>query len=533
MRALDRKVGRDLWHLRGQVLAVAVVIASGVAVLVMASSTQRALLQTAEAYYDRYAFGEVFAGLKRAPEPVEGKIAAIPGVQTVQTRVVRFATLDVEGFAEPVMGQFVSIPEGRPPVLNRIVLRAGRSIALNQPDEVVLNEPFAAAHGFRVGDELVAVLNGHRRTLRVVGVALSPEFIYSLGPGALMPDDRRFGVMWMGREALAAAFDLRGAFNNVSLRLMRGVEPQAREVLHEFAHMPGVLAVESMRSVSAEFRVGAVRHRGTLTGVPQEAMLQPVFDDVRHAVVGVPAHGLVLATRLASKLGVEVGDHVWVNVLEGRRPQVRLPVVDLVETYIAMPAYVRIDALNRLMRERPVVQHVSLLLDPREAPALYRELKALPEVSAVTIRQAAVASFYDTVIEHVMVFITSFSIFACALGFGVTYNATRIALSERGRELATLRVMGFSRGEVSYILLGEVDWLVVLALPFGCLPGRRLVTIMAQAFDTELFRIPLVIEPSTYGTAVSIALAATFGSMALVRRRVDHLDLIKVLKTRE
>ncbi|MDH3768657.1 MAG: ABC transporter permease, partial [Gammaproteobacteria bacterium] len=222
MRALDMKVIRDLWHLRGQVFAIALVIASGVAVLVMSLSTREALTNTAEAYYERYGFADVFAGLKRAPESIKHRIEDIPGVQTVQTRVVRYATLDIEGFAEPVMGQFVSVPEGRAAALNRLAIRTGRTIAPNRADEIILNEPFAEAHGLTLGDEVVAILNGNRRKLQVVGIALSPEFIYSLGPGALLPDDLRFGVMWMGREALAAAFDQQGAFNYVALRLSRG-----------------------------------------------------------------------------------------------------------------------------------------------------------------------------------------------------------------------------------------------------------------------------------------------------------------------
>jgi len=131
------------------------------------------------------------------------------------------------------------------------------------------------------------------------------------------------------------------------------------------------------------------------------------------------------------------------------------------------------------------------------------------------------------------VFITLFSGLACTLGFGVAYNSARIALSERGRELATLRVLGFSRGEISYILLGEVGFLIVAALPLGCLFGRFLSQVMAATFETELYRVPLIIEPSTYGLAVVVALVATLLSALIVRHRLDHLDLIEVLKTRE
>ena len=788
MRALDRKVLRDLWHLRGQVLAIGMVVAAGIAALIMSLSTLEALDETTAAYYERYRFGDVFAWVKRAPQSVEQRIVSIPGVRTVQTRVSQYATLDIEGFTEPVMGRFVSVPEGRQPILNQLALRSGRLPEDGVEDEVVLNEPFAEAHDLGSGDEIVAVINGHRRQLRIVGTALSPEFVYALGPGALMPDDRRFGILWMGREALAAAYDLKGAFNNVSLVLERGTntaqviqqldrvleryggvgaiarkdqlsnwfvlnemeqlktmskilptifliiaafltnmimarlvatergqiglmkafgysnfevgmhyakfvigivfvgsvigiaagtwlgrmntqmyadlfrfplllyrpstsaiaiavgvslvsallgsagavrqatrlppaqamqppapaafrrlrlwdtraarwldqgsriivrnilrspmrsalttlgvaasvgllvlamqwndalnylgqsyffhaqhqdatiglaEPQSETILHDFEHLPGVLAVEPMRIVSADLSVGPIRHRGSLTGLKEDAWLQPIFDDASARVVPVPPNGLVLGTVLADKLGVSIGDQVWLDVLEGRRPQIAMPVVGLIETYIAMPAFVNIDALNRLLKERPSAEYVNLLIDRRDEAAFYARLKELPLVSAVMLRQAAIDSFYGTIVEHIMVFITLFSSLACALGFGVAYNSARIALSERGRELATLRVLGFSRGEISYILLGEVGLLIAIALPLGCLLGRGLSELMATAFNTELFRVPMMIEPSTYGLSVIVALAATLMSVLVVRHRLDHLDLIEVLKTRE
>jgi putative ABC transport system permease protein len=786
MRAMNRKVLRDLWHLRGQVLAIGMVVAAGIAALIMSLSTLEALDETTAAYYERYRFGDVFAWVKRAPQSVAQRIEAIPGVRTVQTRVSRFAMLDIEDFAEPVMGQFVSVPVSRQPVLNQLALRSGR--LPQNGDEVVLNEPFAEAHELVAGNRVVAVINGNRRQLRVVGTALSPEFVYALGPGALMPDDKRFGILWMEDEALAAAYDLKGAFNSVSLDLDRSAnteqvlqqldrileryggvgavaredqlsnwfvmnemeqlktvskilptiflvvsafltnmvlgrlvatergqiglmkafgyssaevglhyarfvigivlvgsvigiaagtwlgrintemytnlfrfplllyrpstsamliavsvslmaallgsagavrraaslppaqamnppaptvfrrmrlwdtraaqwldqasrivvrnilrsptrsmltvlgvaasigllvlsiqwndslnylgqsyffhaqhqdvtvglaEPQSETIVRDFEHLPGVLAVEPMRIVGADLSVGPVTHRGSLTGLKNDAWLQPIFDDATARVVPVPPAGLVVGTVLADKLGVSIGDRVWVEVLEGRRPEIALPVVGLVETYIAMPAFINIDALNRLLKERPSTEYVNILLDSREEAAFYAELKELPLVSAVMLRQAAIDSFYDTIVEHIMVFITLFSGLACALGFGVAYNSARIALSERGRELATLRVLGFSRGEISYILLAEVGLLIAIALPCGCLLGRGLSELMAAAFNTELFRVPLKIEASTYGLSIIIALAATLISALVVRHRVDHLDLIEVLKTRE
>lgn len=224
--ALDRKLARDLWRLRGQVLAVAMVIASGVAVLVMSFSAIEGLENTAKAYYERYHFAEVFAGVERAPVKLARQISEIPGVRSVETRVVKFANLDIDGFEEPVIGTLVSIPERGQSLLNRLALRTGRLVQSGKPDEVVVNEPFAKEHGLLPGDTFKALLNGKKRTLTVVGVALSPEYVYAIGPGQLLPDEKRFGVLWMGRDALEAAYDLDGAFNNVSLTLLRGANEE-------------------------------------------------------------------------------------------------------------------------------------------------------------------------------------------------------------------------------------------------------------------------------------------------------------------
>lgn len=241
----------------------------------------------------------------------------------------------------------------------------------------------------------------------------------------------------------------------------------------------------------------------------------------------------MLASRLATKLGVRVGDRIWVAVLEGRRPAAWIPVVGVFDTTIAMPAYMDLDALNRMLRERPSIQYLNLLVDRNAESALFAKLKSLPTVSAITVKQAAIDGFYDTIAEQMLIFIGVFTVFAATLGFGVAYNSARIALSERSRELATLRVLGFTRREISYILLAELALLILIALPIGCVIGRGLTVLIAHLFDTELFRLPLLISPATYGLAVLFTLVATGVSAWLVRRRVDSLDLIAVLKTRE
>jgi putative ABC transport system permease protein len=788
MKALDRKLMRELWRLRAQVLAVAIVIASGVAVLVMSLSTLEALQATTDAYYERYRFADVFASAVRAPDRIAERVAALPGVQSVEARVTRYATLDMPGFAEPVIGRLTSIPANGQAMLNRLVLRSGRWVEPRRHDEVIVNEAFGEAHGLVPGSRFSALINGHRRALTVVGTALSPEFVYALGPGALMPDDRRFGIVWMGRDALEAAYDLQGAFNDLAVALLRGADadavlngidrllgpygafravgradqlsnwfvmneieqlktmsivlpiiflsvaafltymvltrliaternqigllkafgygnfdvswhyvklvlaiaivgmaaggalgaafglhntrlyadffrfpvliyrpsptallvaalvsmcttvlgaiaavhraallppaeamrppqpvayrrgllaelgvvswldqptrialrqigrwpfralftmsglalsvgllvmalqwndmidtmaqrfffdaqrqsmtiglsdPQPMAAVAAFAQLPGVQAVEPLRIVATDFSVGTRKHRGAITGVRPDGVLQPVHDDATGIDIRVPPAGLVMSTRLAQKLGVRVGDRVWVALQEGRRPSVELPVTRLFETLIATPVYMDIDALNRLLGERSSLGYANLLVDRNTEEELFKRLKELPRIGAITLKRAAVDSFYGTIGEQMLIYTGIFALFAAALGFGVVYNSTRIALSERGRELATLRVLGFTRGEISYILLAEVALLTVTALPLGCVAGYWLTWFIAWLLDTELFRIPVAIAPATYGYAILITLGAAGVSAALVRRRIDRLDLIRVLKTRE
>jgi putative ABC transport system permease protein len=309
-------------------------------------------------------------------------------------------------------------------------------------------------------------------------------------------------------------------------------EPRSSEIERDLARLPGVRTTEPMRAVAAKMRHGWREEREALQGLPARQELYRVYDAEGRAVE-LPPDGLVISTMLAKLLDVEVGERITVEVLEGRRPVVDVPVVATFETYIGSPAYMDIRALNRLMRERPSVTAVHLRVDQRLRETLFRELKSLPRVSSVTVKDAAVQTFHETMAKTITIFVSFFIIFACALAFGVTYNAARIALSERGRELATLRVLGFTRAEISYILLGEVALLTFVALPLGCVVGFGLASLIVHAFETELYRVPLVVLSETYGWAMVIGLAATAVSAFLVRRRVDRLDLIAVLKTRE
>jgi putative ABC transport system permease protein len=226
MTPLNRKLIRDVLHLRGQVAAVALVVASGVAAFVALRSIYYSLIATQSAYYAEYRFADVFAHVKRAPDTLAARINDLPGVAAVQTRVVANITLDVPGVAEPARGGVISIPEQRAPMLNDLHLLRGRYLEANHRDEVIISGAFSAANNLQPGDALSAILNGRWQRLRVVGVALSPEFVYEIGGGEMFPDSRRFGVCWMSRDALAALFDMEGAFNDVALRLAPGASEQ-------------------------------------------------------------------------------------------------------------------------------------------------------------------------------------------------------------------------------------------------------------------------------------------------------------------
>ncbi|MDY0066815.1 MAG: FtsX-like permease family protein [Steroidobacteraceae bacterium] len=787
MRALERKLWRDLWRMRGQALAIALVMASGVAVLTMGLTTVESLDETARAYYERQRFAQIFAHVKRVPQHVSGQIAALPGVQTVETRIVHGAVLDIEGFEEPVVAQLVSLPTRKPALLNLLHLRAGRMPQAHATDEAVISEPFALAHGLQPGARVRAVLNGAWRTLRIVGVALSPEYVYTIAPGAFMPDDLRFGVLWLNEHTLQAAFDLQGAFNEVSVSLLRSasaaeviegmdrilrryggvgaieradqasnwflmneieqlrtlsktlpsvflvvaafltnmvlarliaverseigllkafgytrremamhyvrfvlvigalgvllgwiagywlgryytqlfaeffkfpfllfrpgatpfiigaavglsaalagalrsvrkaatlapaeamlppapplfrrtrlsqlalaakleqltrivlrqvarwparslttcagiamsvavlvvsmqwldavdhivdvhfrqaqsqdvtvsfVEARSMQAARDLLRLPGVQSVEPMRVVPAKLRFGRNERREALQGLPARQDLYRVYD-ARGEPLTLPERGAAVSSMLAELLQVRRGDRIEVEVLEGRSRVFPLVVADIFETYMGSPVYVEIETLARMLGEQPMVNSVHLRVDPLQRAQLLRELKLLPAVGAITLKEAAIQSFDETMARTMLIFISFFIVFSGALAVGVTYNAARIALSERGRELAALRVLGFTRAEISYLLLGEIALLTLIALPIGCLVGWALARLMVSRFETELFRAPFIIEPSTYALAMIVGIAATTLCALIVRRRVDRLDLIGVLKTRE
>jgi putative ABC transport system permease protein len=249
--------------------------------------------------------------------------------------------------------------------------------------------------------------------------------------------------------------------------------------------------------------------------------------------VPIPEDGLLLSSAMAERLGVGVGDEVRVELLEGSRAELHMPVSAVFETLLGTPVYMDLEALARRLDDPVRVNLLYMKVDPLQATAFFAALQGLPTVSGVMLREAAVTLFHETIAETMLIYTSFYIVFACILSFGVVYNNLRIALSERGRELATLRVLGFRTGEIGYMLIGEAALTVVLALPAGCMLGYGLSWVIASEFASELFRVPLAIRPDTYGRAVLVTLGAVLLCAIALQRRLTRLDLIAVLKTRE
>jgi len=310
------------------------------------------------------------------------------------------------------------------------------------------------------------------------------------------------------------------------------VEPASSGAFYELAGLPGVLATERSRAVPARLVHGHRSRQSAITGIVHGARLHRVVDASLRQV-SLPAEGLVLSTKLAEILDAKPGDEVTVQILEGRRPVRRVQVAGLVDEYLGTSAYMDAGALQRTLREGRNLSGAYLQVDPLRSDELYRRLKEIPAVAGVALKTAALASFKKTMDESIGLMIGFSVFFASIIAFGVVYNAARISLSERSRELASLRVIGFTRAEISFILLGELAFLTLLALPLGVALGYGLAWLTCEAYDTELYRFPLVVSARTAGFSVLTVILAAVVSGLVVRRRLDRLDLVEVLKTRE
>lgn len=310
------------------------------------------------------------------------------------------------------------------------------------------------------------------------------------------------------------------------------VETNSSDALREIAHLRGVRRAEPFRSVPARLRFEHRSRRVGIMGVESGADLKRLIDE-NERPVAVPPDGLLLSSALAERLGVRPGDAVTVEVLEGERPVRQMTVGALITEFTGLSAYMEIGSLNRFMREGPNVSGAYLSADPAHIGELYRQLKEMPGIAGVSVKQAAIESFRKTMAENLGMMRAFMIGFASIIAIGVVYNSARISLAERSRELGTLRVIGFTRTEISAILLGELAVLTAFALPLGMALGYGLAAAMALGLQSDLYRIPLIVAPSTYAMAGGVVVVAAVLSGLLVRRSLDHLDLVAVLKSKE
>jgi putative ABC transport system permease protein len=310
------------------------------------------------------------------------------------------------------------------------------------------------------------------------------------------------------------------------------VEPTSYRAFYDLLSVPGVEHGEVFRAVPVRLRFEHREYRSSIQGFDADGDLMRLLDEDLHPI-RLPPDGLVLTDQLAVILGARAGDVITVEVLEGARPVHEVPLTAVVKEFIGVSAYMRRDALNRLMREGDAISGAFLRTDGLYQEAIYDELKGMPRIAATVVRTKALKSFQDTMAETILTFAFFNTLLAGSIAFGVVYNSARIALSERSRELASLRVLGFTRGEVSYILLGELAILTLVAIPLGFLVGYALCFSMSEGLQTDLYRIPMILDTSTYSFSAAVVLASAAVSGLIVRRKVDHLDLVAVLKTRE
>jgi putative ABC transport system permease protein len=295
--------------------------------------------------------------------------------------------------------------------------------------------------------------------------------------------------------------------------------------------MPGVLRAEPYRSVAVRLRNGQHARQVSIVGKPDAVDLSRVLD-LDFKPITLPRAGLVINERVAQILRLRTGDVVEVEVLEGRRGVRLVPVTEVVKSYFGLTAYMHLNALDELMYG-PRLTGVHIAYDAGRQGELFRAIKATPGIGSIALQRHALARFRETIAQNINYSVTIYVTLAVVIAFGVVYNSARIQLSEHARELASLRVLGFTRAEVSRVLLSELVLLTLVAIPVGWVIGYGFGWLLIQAFSSDLYRVPFVIERATYAKAALVVLLATAASALIVRRRVDRLDLVAVLKTRD
>jgi putative ABC transport system permease protein len=758
-------------------------MAAGVGMVVMSYGMIRSLEATREAYYQRYALADLLAPLRRAPDSLVRELRALRGSAGVESRISAHATLDVTGIAEPVSARIHSLPVS----LNRLVLRSGRLPRAGHGDEVVASELFVKAARLSLGDRLPALVHGKRIELRLVGTALSPEYVYAVAPGQIFPDNRRFAVLWMEREPLSAALDMRDGFNELLVHLapgaskdeairrldlataqygatgafgrdllvsdrfvsseidqlrttveilppiflgvaafllnillarlvdterevigllkafgyrnaaivahyaqlalllslggvlagwglgawmgrgiagmyqdfysfpfltfvagidiyliaaglallavlagaamavwraqrltpaeamrppspprysrrgisdrivrimpdepsrmiLRGLfrrplrslasvlglaaacalyvasasstdnvdrmiqltfergqradlsltfaEPRDTHVMRELASLPGVQRIETWRGVPVELSHGQRRARETLLGLPRGAELMRLVT-LDGDVIEPPRQGAIISSQLARKLGAGAGDTIDARVTEGQRLCFSVPVAQVIDVPLGASVVLERGVLARYLREGEVASGAYVMAEPGQLDALYAALKQTPMVAGVSVASAALHGIRETIAQSMGIVTLFNTLFAILIVVGVSYTAARISLSERARDIASMRVLGYRKSEAGFVLLGEQALLALAALPLGLALGVALSRYIAARFSSDLFLIPSAVSTRTLGEGVVVVALAAAATAWLIRRSADRLDLVRALKTRE
>lgn len=787
MDALDIKLWRDFKRLWAQSLAIALVMAAGVAVLLMSFGMSSALDETRATYYERNRFADIFVDARSVPLSMLATIRDIEGVANVEARVTTHATVDIPGKSRATVVYVASLPESGDPVLNVPILRRGSLPDQTSSDEVALNEPFALANDLWPGDRLTINLNGTKRTLTVSGWLLSPEFIYTIGPGNLIPDDEDYGILWMPERALAAAVNRTGAFDNLSVKLRPGFDtrpvidqidsllepygswgaidrseqmsnafidgeinqlqtmayilppvflgitiflvnmvmgrivalerteigllkalgygnvticlhylflagmvalvgvglgwgagswlsfglakiyadffkfpylvynvswntylvsgllgfataclgalraalsaarlspatamsppapprfkrnlvdrtlsalrisqpsmmilrslirwpvraamsvlgmalavailvasnffPDSLDVIidsafhqsnrqhavlffndtlpesavEEARDLPGVLQAEGQQYMTAVFRHEHREKRVVVEARRPGRDLSRVVD-TNGRPIDAPPGGVMLSRRLAAQLDVGVGDMVEAEFRGNRHGTFTLPVTALVTQYFGLGAYMDQATADRMFSQAPQVSVVNVTLDTAEDAEFQARLKDLPRLGGSAMMVENREGFQETISENILITTTIYVILGTLITVGVAYNGARIQLSERARELASLRILGFTRAEVGFVLVGEIMLLAFIAQPIGWWIGWRVAKLLSDSFTSDLYEVPLVMKPATFSQASLVVLAAALVSVLIVRRQLDRLNLVSVMKTRE
>lgn len=784
LHMLDRKLLRDLWNIRIQALAIALVIAGGVSVQLLSTGMMTSLEETRDAYYEQSLMADLWAPVVRAPDRAREALRTIPGVQAVETRIRMPARIDVPGRSDFAAGELISLPQQGEPSVNRLYLEAGRLPDPLRRNEAAVLKGFALANGLGPGDHLSVTVQGTRIRVTITGLVLSAEHVYAIAPGQMVPDEAYFGVLWMGHLPLAQITDRRGGFTEAVFRLHPGtsetaaiteidrilepygsqgaygrkdqvsdafvsseidqlrtlglvvppvflavaaflvyvvisrlvqvqrpaigllkaygytdlevaghffrlmmiigglglligaglgvwfghrltamyiryydfpylifraswtdlvlvcsvsalaviggglmavrrvvrlrpaeamnpppppdfsrgagtsitrlafIDQQTRMILRQIVRWPGraaltvtgvaaamallisimtmmdamqhmiasyfteahrydaavvfnealdpravmdvsrlegVLKAEPFRAVAVKLSAAHLSERAVLMGVTRDAELSRLLD-ARGKPVTPPPGGLVLSADLAKRLDIRAGDSIRLHVTEGRRVVRTQAVSAIADTYFGSGAQMEASDLARLIGESQLASGVYLRLDPAEETALYSRLREAPRVTGVTLQNQARDRMTALMDENLGVSLGVFAIFAGMIALGVVYNTVRISFAERQRELASLRVLGFSRQAVSYILLGEVALLTLAALPLGLVAGSGLSWYLSKAMASDLFRLPFTINPATYAYATLVVIGAVAASSLIVRRQIDRMDLVEALK---